>query len=163
MTTLYDFTVDTIDGQRCALATFEGQVVLVVNTASRCGFTPQLADLETLHRNYQPRGFTVLGFPCDQFLGQELATDAEVSAFCARTFDTHFPLMRRINVNGRDTAPVFAWLKRACPGFMGSTAIKWNFTKFLIDHRGQPVRRYAPSTRPTALEADIENCLSRRA
>lgn len=159
MTTLFDFSAVTIEGKSLALSSCRGRLSLIVNTASRCRFTPQLAELELLHRSYGERGLTILGFPCDQFLGQELDVDADVNQFCVRNFGVSFQLMQRIKVNGAETAPLFVWLKAQCPGVMGSKAIKWNFTKFLVDPDGKPIGRYAPTTRPSELSAEIERRL----
>jgi glutathione peroxidase len=133
--------------------------LLIVNTASKCGFTPQFTGLEALHRKYHPKGLFVVAFPCNQFGGQEPGSDEEIMEFCSLTYDVTFPVMSKIDVNGDDTDPLFAYLKRKRPGLMGSEAIKWNFTKFLVDKNGSVVSRHAPTEKPEALEADIEKLL----
>jgi glutathione peroxidase len=149
-----DFTVRTADGER-SLADHAGQVLLIVNTASKCGFTPQYAGLEALYRRFAPQGFAVLAFPCNQFGAQEPGDAAEIASFCATTYDVTFPVFAKVDVNGADADPLFDHLKSAAPGVLGSKAIKWNFTKFLIDRTGRVVRRYAPTTKPEEIEADI--------
>jgi len=157
--TLFDFSCVTIDGKAKDLKDFAGQVLLVVNTASKCGFTPQLAGLEELYARYRERGFAVLGFPCNQFGGQEPGTEAEIGSFCERNYGVQFPMFSKVDVNGADTDPVFSYLKKAAPGALGTQAIKWNFTKFLVDRAGNVVRRYAPATKPADIAADIESLL----
>ncbi|WBV43829.1 glutathione peroxidase [Pseudoroseomonas cervicalis] len=147
------------DGTDTSLAEFRGQVLLVVNTASACGFTPQYAGLEALQRDYGPRGFNVLAFPCNQFGRQEPGDDASIAAFCETRFQTSFPLFAKIDVNGPQAHPLFQALKAAQPGLLGSEGIKWNFTKFLIDRQGEVVGRYAPTTTPEKLRGDIEKLL----
>jgi glutathione peroxidase len=147
------------DGSELSFDSLEGKVVLVVNTASKCGFTPQYKGLEELYRKYKDRGLVVLGFPCDQFAHQEPGDDAEVASFCQRNFGVSFPLMSKIEVNGSGTHPVFAFLKARSRGLFGS-AVKWNFTKFLVGRDGESVLRFAPSTEPAKLEKDIEAALS---
>lgn len=142
------------------LARYAGRVVLVVNTASRCGFTPQYAELEVLHRALSPRGFDVLGFPCNQFRNQEPEAEDEIARFCRTTFDVTFPLFAKVEVNGQGAHPLFRWLTRAAPGLLGTSAIKWNFTKFLIGRDGRPVARFAPFTRPEAIRARAEGLLA---
>ena len=159
MTAITDFTVRQADGAMTSLDGWRGQVLLVVNTASKCGFTPQYEGLEALHRRLAPRGFAVLGFPCNQFGAQEPGDAAEIASFCSLTYDVTFPVFAKVEVNGPAAAPLFAALKADAPGLMGSKAIKWNFTKFLVDRQGRAVRRYAPTTRPEAIEADIEALL----
>jgi glutathione peroxidase len=159
MTRLADFTATAIDGSETDLATYDGQVVLVVNTASECGFTPQYAGLQELHDSYADRGFAVLGFPCDQFGGQEPGTEDEIAAFCERNYGVSFPMFAKVDVNGDDAHPLFAWLKQEKSGLLGG-AIKWNFTKFLVGRDGQVVDRYGPTTEPTALKDDIEAALA---
>ncbi|MGK2911929.1 MAG: glutathione peroxidase [Sphingobium sp.] len=156
---LYDFTVKTADGGTQALSDFAGKALLIVNTASKCGFTPQYAGLETLHREYGPRGFKVLGFPCNQFGGQEPGDAAEIANFCSLTYDVSFPVFAKVDVNGSGTDPLFAWLKAEAPGLLGTQAIKWNFTKFLVDRSGKVVGRHAPTVKPEALKANIEGLL----
>lgn len=159
MTTVHDFTVRTITGEDQPLSAFGGKVLLIVNTASQCGFTPQYAGLEELYREYRDRGLVILGFPCNQFGGQEPGDGAEIATFCRTTYAVDFPLFAKVEVNGPDAAPLFAWLKGEAPGLLGSRGIKWNFTKFLIDRAGRPVRRYAPRTKPEAIRRDIEKAL----
>ena len=157
--TITDLEVCGADGGPVSLDTWRGQVLLVVNTASKCGFTPQYDGLEALHRRYRDRGFEVLAFPCNQFGAQEPGDAAEIATFCTTHYDVTFPVFAKVEVNGPGTAPLFQQLKDAAPGVLGSKAIKWNFTKFLVDRAGQPVRRYAPTVRPDALTADIEALL----
>ncbi len=159
MTSLYQFSARRIDGTEQSLADYQGQVLLIVNVASRCGFTPQYAGLERLWRTYRDRGFAVLGFPCNQFGHQEPGTEPEIAAFCQTQYDVSFPLFAKIEVNGPGTHPLYRFLKSAAPGFLGTEAIKWNFTKFLIDRQGKVVRRYPPSVEPRALAAAIESLL----
>ncbi len=156
--TITDFTVRTAGSER-SLADHAGHVLLIVNTASKCGFTPQYAGLEALYRQYGPRGFAVLGFPCNQFGAQEPGDAAEIATFCTTSYDVTFPVFAKVDVNGADADPLFDYLKAEAPGVLGSKAIKWNFTKFLIDRTGRPVRRYAPTTRPEELAAEIEALL----
>ena len=160
MTSFYDFSATSIDGHSQALSSYEGKVVLVVNTASACGFTPQYAGLQALHAQYATRGLTVLGFPCNQFGHQEQGTADEIASFCERNFGVQFPLMAKIDVNGENAHPLYRWLEAQAPGLLGSKAIKWNFTKFLIDRDGQVIRRYAPQDAPAKLAHDIETALN---
>lgn len=159
MTTLHDFTATAIDGQATDLSAFQGKVVLVVNTASQCGFTPQYQGLQQLHDTYAERGFTVLGFPCDQFGGQEPGEDAEIAGFCERNFGVTFPLFSKVEVNGDGAHPIYQWLRDQKGGLMGSK-IKWNFTKFLVGKDGQVIDRYAPTTKPEKISGDIEKALA---
>jgi glutathione peroxidase len=159
MTTIADFTVVTNRGEPLDLADKQGRVLLVVNTASKCGFTPQYDGLEALHLRYGERGFEVLGFPCNQFGGQEPGDADEIAQFCTVNFGVTFPLMEKVDVNGPDASPLFDWLKGEAKGILGSRSIKWNFTKFLIDRDGKVVRRYGPSDKPAAIAADIEALL----
>ena len=159
MTTLHDFTATAIDGQETDLSQFQGQVVLVVNTASQCGFTPQYQGLQELHDTYAERGFTVLGFPCDQFGHQEPGDDAEIAGFCERNFGVSFPLFSKVEVNGDGAHPVYQWLREQKGGLMGSK-IKWNFTKFLVGKDGKVIDRYAPTTKPEKISGDIEKALA---
>ncbi|MEI6705452.1 MAG: glutathione peroxidase [Deltaproteobacteria bacterium] len=156
---IYDFPVQTASGETKTLAEYRGQVVLIVNTASKCGFTPQYAGLEALFRKYVSQGFVVLGFPCNQFGVQEPGDISEIQTFCSLTYDVSFPLFAKINVNGNDAAPLYTYLKSAAPGLLGSEAIKWNFTKFLIDREGNVLDRYAPTTTPESLVSVIETAL----
>ena len=157
---LYDITVKTIDGSMGTLADYRGQVLLIVNVASQCGFTPQYAGLEALYRRYREQGFTILGFPCDQFSHQEPGDEAEIKSFCTLTYDITFPLFAKIEVNGSNTHPLYAHLKKAQPGLLGSEAIKWNFTKFLVDRNGEVVKRFAPIDTPEKIEADLRPLMS---
>lgn len=159
MTPITDYTVRLADGAMTDLSAWRGQVLLVVNTASRCGFTPQYQGLEALYRKLAPRGFAVLAFPCNQFGAQEPGDAAEIATFCSLTYDVSFPIFAKVEVNGPGAAPLFERLKAEAPGLLGSRAIKWNFTKFLIDREGRAVRRYAPATRPDVIEADTEALL----
>jgi len=160
MTTLYTFTAPDITGHERSLAVYRGQVVLIVNVASRCGFTQQYRVLETLHRTYREQGLVVLGFPCNQFAGQEPAQEAEILDFCRSHYDVTFALFSKIAVNGSNAHPLYQWLKQEQPGMLGSTAIKWNFTKFLIGRDGHVRKRYAPISRPLALRTDIVAALA---
>jgi glutathione peroxidase len=159
MSTVYDFTASTLDGQEKTLSDFSGEVLLVVNTASKCGFTPQYEGLEALYRKYQPQGFAVLGFPCNQFGGQEPGDAAEIARFCSLTYDVTFPMFRKIDVNGTGTHPLYRFLKGEAKGVLGTKAIKWNFTKFLVDRQGNVAARFAPSVTPDALDKEIEKLL----
>ena len=156
MSGITDFTVKAADGKALDMATFEGRALLIVNTASKCGFTPQYEGLEALHRRYEGQGLTVLGFPCNQFGAQEPGDAAEIANFCSLTYDVSFPVMAKVDVNGDDADPLFQWLKAQAPGVLGTKAIKWNFTKFLVARDGQVVARYAPTTKPEDLVKDIE-------
>ena len=159
MTTVYDFTPDALNGQSQPLADFRGKVLLIVNVASKCGFTGQYAGLEALHRKYAARGFEVLGFPCNQFGAQEPGDAAEIARFCSLTYEVGFPLFAKIEVNGPGADPLYAWLKSAKPGLLGTEAIKWNFTKFLVDRSGEVAGRFPPQTAPEQLEGEIEKLL----
>ena len=159
MPNIFDFPVKTANGEMKTLAEYRGQVMLIVNTASKCGFTPQYAGLEAMFRKYSSQGFMVLGFPCNQFGGQEPGDINEIQTFCSLTYDVTFPLFAKINVNGSEAEPLFKYLKSAAPGLLGSEAIKWNFTKFLIDRKGNVLNRYSPATRPEDLEGAIEAAL----
>ena len=159
MTTLYEFSASTLDGKKIDLGKYKGKVVLVVNTASECGLTPQYAGLEALHEKYQKRGLDVLGFPCNQFGGQEPGDASQISAFCQKNYGVSFQMFGKIEVNGDGAHPLYKWLTRAAPGLLGSEAIKWNFTKFLIGPDGHVVKRYAPQTEPADLEGDIEKLI----
>lgn len=159
MEAITDFEVKAADGGTAALDTWRGKVLLIVNTASKCGFTPQYEGLEALHRKYADRGFEVLAFPCNQFGAQEPGDAAEIANFCSLTYDVTFPVFAKIEVNGPNADPLFERLKSDAPGLLGSKAIKWNFTKFLVNREGQTVARYAPTTKPAHIEADIEKLL----
>jgi glutathione peroxidase len=156
---LADFTARQADGSLLDLGDKQGKVLLVVNTASKCGFTPQYEGLEALWRKYRDRGFEVIAFPCNQFGAQEPGDAAEIAQFCKLKYDVTFPLMAKTEVNGDHADPLFKWLKDQAPGLMGTRSIKWNFTKFLIDREGKVVKRYAPTERPEAIEQDIEALL----
>jgi glutathione peroxidase len=160
MSSVYDFTANTIDGQSTKLDAYKGKTLLIVNVASKCGFTPQYTGLEALHRKYHERGFEVLGFPCDQFGHQEPGDEAEIRNFCSLTYEVTFPMFSKIKVNGSDAHPLYRFLKESLPGLLGSEAIKWNFTKFLIGRNGEPLKRYAPTDKPEGLGADVEAALA---
>jgi len=160
---LYDIEVRSLDGQRQQLAHWSGQVLLVVNTASQCGFTPQYAGLQSLHERFQAQGLAVLGFPCNQFGKQEPGNADEIRSFCDTRFGVSFPLFEKIEVNGDNTHPLYQHLKSEAPGLLGSQNIKWNFTKFLVGRDGRVRKRFAPSTQPKKLEAEIEQALARKA
>jgi glutathione peroxidase len=159
MTELTTIPVTAADGTPADLSPWAGKVLLIVNTASKCGFTPQYEGLEALHRKYGARGFEVLGFPCNQFGAQEPGDAAEIANFCSLTYDVTFPVFAKIDVNGDDAAPLFQHLKKQAKGVLGTEAIKWNFTKFLVDRDGKVVDRYAPTTKPADIEGDIEALL----
>jgi glutathione peroxidase len=159
MSTIAEFTVEKSNGSKLDLSDKLGQVLLVVNTASNCGFTPQYKGLEAVFQQYKDRGFEVLAFPCNQFGGQEPGNQDEIEQFCEVNFGLTFPLMKKIDVNGDNASPLFDWLKGEAPGLMGSRAIKWNFTKFLIDREGKVVKRYAPQDTPERIARDIEKLL----
>ncbi len=157
--TVYDFSARTIDGADRPLLEYRGHPLLIVNVASKCGFTPQYTGLQALYEKFHPRGFEVLGFPCDQFGHQEPGDETEIKSFCSLTYGVSFPMFAKISVNGADTHPLFTYLKQARPGILGLEAIKWNFTKFLIDKNGVPIKRYAPTDKPESLAADIAAAL----
>lgn len=159
METIYGFSARTIEGGAASLDAFRDKVLLIVNTASRCGFTGQYAALERLHRKYAAGGFCVLGFPCNQFLGQEPGDDTKIAAFCRLRYEVSFPLFAKIEVNGKAAHPLYAFLKRAQPGILGSRAVKWNFTKFLVDRQGLPVARFAPTVPLPSVETAIKKLL----
>ena len=159
MTDLTTIPVKASDGSTTDLSSHQGEVMLIVNVASKCGFTPQYEGLEALQRQYREKGFTVLGFPCNQFGAQEPGDAEEIANFCKLTYDVDFPLFAKIDFNGDDAAPIYKFLKDEAPGLLGSKAIKWNFTKFLVDRAGKVVKRYAPQTKPEELKQDIEALL----
>ncbi|MBS0432418.1 MAG: glutathione peroxidase [Proteobacteria bacterium] len=159
MTTIFDFEADTLEGGPRKLDAYRGEVALVVNVASKCGFTPQYAGLEALYREHKDRRFVVLGFPCDQFGHQEPGDAEEIRNFCSLTYDVSFPMFAKIEVNGANAHPLYRWLKHEAPGVLGSEAIKWNFTKFLIDRDGKVVRRYAPTDTPEKIGKDLGEVL----
>ena len=160
MASVYDFEANLIDGKPVKLSAFKGKVLLIVNTASKCGFTPQFAGLEALHEKYADKGLAVLGFPSNQFGGQDPGTNEEIGAFCTTNYGVSFPMMEKIDVNGSNAAPLYQWLTKEKPGLLGSTAIKWNFTKFLIGRDGTVLKRYAPLDTPASLERDVEAALA---
>ena len=155
VTTFYQLSAQLNNGQDKPMKDFEGKVVLVVNTASQCGFTPQYKGLQALYEKYAERGLVVLAFPCNQFGHQEPGDEAKIREFCDLQFNISFPLFKKVEVNGNDTHPVFQYLKSSAPGLLGSESIKWNFTKFLVNRKGEVVERYAPTTKPEAIEKDI--------
>ena len=157
--TLADFTAARPDGSEADLSEFAGKVVLVVNTASKCGFTPQYAGLEALWKQYGPRGLAVIGFPCNQFGAQEPGSAEDIASFCSLNYGVSFPIMAKVEVNGDGATPLYQWLKAEAPGILGSKGVKWNFTKFLIGRDGKVVRRYAPTDKPESLAKDIEALL----
>ncbi len=159
MTTVHDYSARAIDGTERPLRDFAGKVLLVVNVASKCGFTPQYTGLEALQRKFADRGFAVLGFPCDQFGHQEPGNEEEIRNFCSLNYDVTFPLFAKVEVNGAGAHPLYEHLKSAAKGILGTEGIKWNFTKFLVDRDGQVVRRYAPNDKPESLQQDIEALL----
>ena len=159
MTTVYEFRAALLDGREKSLADFRGQVLVIVNTASKCGFTPQYESLEGLYRTYRDRGFSVLGFPCNQFGAQEPGSAAEIGAFCERNYGVSFPMFAKIEVNGEGAHPLYRFLSRARRGVFGTRAIKWNFTKFLIDREGNPIARFGSRTNPEALDGPIRRLL----
>jgi glutathione peroxidase len=156
---IYDIKVSDINGKEISLNDYRGKALLIVNTASKCGFTPQYKGLEELHRKYKDRGFAVLGFPCNQFGAQEPGDENEIKNFCSLTYDVTFPMFSKIDVNGAHSTPLYQFLKTECPGILGTEGIKWNFTKFLVDQTGAPVKRFAPNDAPEKLTGDIENLL----
>jgi len=156
MATIYDFSALDITGRGTPLAEYRGKVLLIVNTASKCGFTPQYEGLERLHRELEPDGFAVLGFPCNQFGNQEPGDAAEIAAFCSLTYDVSFPMFAKVDVKGPKAHPLYAWLTAQAPGLLGTRAVKWNFTKFLVDRQGKVAGRFAPATKPEALRSAID-------
>ena len=154
--TVYDFSARDIEGREQSLGEYRGKVLLIVNVASECGFTPQYAGLEALQRKYAERGFAVLGFPCNQFGAQEPEGEDQIRQFCESRYDVTFPLFAKIDVNGAGAHPLYAYLKSAEPGLLGSEAVKWNFTKFLVGTNGRVVKRYAPTTKPETIQGDVE-------
>ncbi len=156
---VYDYSAKTLDGQDVSLADYRGQVLLIVNTASKCGFTPQYEGLEALYKAYKDRGLTILGFPCNQFGAQEPGNAEEIANFCSLTYDVTFPVMSKIDVNGADAHPLYKFLKKEQKGLLGTEAIKWNFTKFLIGKDGEVVERFAPTVKPEDLKVAVEALL----
>ena len=161
MTSVHDFTAKSLSGEDVSLADYRGKVLLIVNTASKCGFTPQYAGLEKLHEELSPRGFAVLGFPCNQFGQQEPGDAQEIQKFCSLSYNVTFPMFAKIDVNGTNAHPLYEFLKSEKSGLLGIEAIKWNFSKFLVDQQGRVVERYAPTTTPASLKGDIEALLAR--
>ena len=160
MTTVYDFEAQQIDGKPVPLADFKGKAMLIVNTASACGYTPQFAGLEKLHEEYAAKGLVVLGFPCNQFGAQDPGTNNEIAQFCQLNYGVSFPMMAKIDVNGDAAHPLYKWLTKEAPGLLGTTSIKWNFTKFLVGKDGNVIKRYAPADEPASLKKDIEAALA---
>ena len=160
MTTAYDFEAVDIDGKTTPLSDYRGKALLIVNVASKCGFTPQYTGLEKLWQDYRERGLVVLGFPCDQFGNQEPGDEAEIKNFCSLTYEVDFPMFAKVDVNGARAHPLWKWLKKEKGGLLGIDAIKWNFTKFLVGRDGKPIKRYAPTDKPESLVGDIEAALS---
>ncbi|MCC7325202.1 MAG: glutathione peroxidase [Burkholderiales bacterium] len=159
MPSIYDFTVNDIHGKPVKLGRYRGKTLLIVNTASKCGFTPQYKGLEALYEKFHGKGLEILGFPCNQFGGQEPGSEDEIAQFCELNYGVTFPMFAKVAVNGAQTAPVYQYLKSEQPGLLGSEAIKWNFTKFLVDRKGRVVRRYAPNDTPESMAGDIEAAL----
>ena len=160
MSTVYDFTAERMDGSLQAFSDYQGKVLLIVNTASKCGFTPQFEGLEALHEQYKDQGLVVVGFPCNQFGSQDPGSNEEIGAFCQKNYGVSFPMMAKVDVNGKDAHPIFDWLKKQKGGVL-TEGIKWNFTKFLVGSDGQVIDRYAPTTKPEAITADIEKALAK--
>ena len=160
MSTVYDFQATSIAGQEVHLSDYKGHVMLIVNTASACGFTPQFAGLEELHQQYGAKGLAVMGFPCNQFGSQDPGSNEEIGAFCQANYGVSFTMMAKVDVNGAQAHALFQWLKAEAPGLLGSEGIKWNFTKFLINRQGQVIKRYAPLDKPASIAADIEAALA---
>ena len=160
MTTVYDFEALSINGKPVALKKFQGKAMLIVNTASACGFTPQFAGLEKLHETYGPQGLVVLGFPCNQFGAQDAGSNSEIAGFCQLNYGVTFPMMAKIEVNGAGAHPLYQWLAAEAPGLLGIKSIKWNFTKFLVGKDGRVLKRYAPTDTPASLAKDIETALA---
>ena len=160
MDSVYEFSAKGIDGRSVKLSKHKGKALLVVNTASQCGFTPQFKGLEALHRQYGAKGLVVLGFPCNQFGAQEPGDEAQIAAFCSLNYNVSFPMMAKVEVNGEAAHPLYQWLTAQAPGLLGSKAIKWNFTKFLVGRDGQSIKRYAPQDAPETIAKDIEAALA---
>ena len=159
MATIYDFSANRLNSELEALSTYKGKAVLVVNTASKCGFTPQFEGLETLYKSFQSRGLEILGFPCNQFMKQDPGSAEEIADFCQANYGVTFPMFAKVDVKGESAHPLFQYLTSSAPGLLGSKAIKWNFTKFLVNSEGSVVKRYAPATKPENIAADIEALL----
>ncbi|MGM9987450.1 MAG: glutathione peroxidase [Bacillaceae bacterium] len=152
---IYDITVKTIKGEEISLSQYKGKVILIVNTASKCGLTPQFKELQDLYTTYKDKNFVILGFPCNQFMNQDPGTEKEIEQFCSLNYGVTFPMFAKIDVNGEHAHPLYQYLTSQAPGFLGSKAIKWNFTKFLIDRNGKVIHRYSPQTKPAEIEKDI--------
>lgn len=159
MNTIYDFSAKAIDGETITLECYKGQLVLIVNTASRCGFTPQYAGLESLYQAFREQGFTVLGFPCNQFGQQEPGSNQDIAGFCDTHYGISFPLFEKVDVNGENAHPLFKYLKSATPGILGTESIKWNFTKFLVDRKGIAIKRYPSMATPSVIQKDLKKYL----
>lgn len=159
MASIYDFEVNTISGKPVPLSDYKGKVLLIVNTASKCGFTPQFSGLESLYKSFHEQGLEVLGFPCNQFLKQDPGSDSEISEFCSLNYGVTFPMFSKIEVNGDNAHPLYNYLKSEAKGLLGSEKIKWNFTKFLVNRDGEVIKRYAPNTEPKDIEKDIKALL----
>lgn len=159
MTSIYDFSAKTITGKEQSLEVFKNKVLLIVNVASKCGFTPQYTGLEELYKKYKDRGFEILGFPCNQFGAQEPGSDSQISEFCSLTYGVSFPMFAKVDVNGDSTHPLYAYLKKQQKGLLGTEAVKWNFTKFLVDKQGKVIDRFAPQKEPADLASEIEKLL----
>jgi glutathione peroxidase len=157
---VYDFTCKTIGGQEKAIADYKGKVLLVVNVASKCGFTPQYEGLEAMYQSLKSEGLEILGFPCNQFASQEKGSDAEIQSFCSLTYGVSFPMFSKVDVNGDNAAPIYDYMKSEAPGLLGSKSVKWNFTKFLVNKEGKVVKRYAPKTDPKAIVGDVKKLLA---
>jgi glutathione peroxidase len=160
MTSVYDFEAQTITGQSVKLDQYKGKVVLIVNTASKCGFTPQFEGLEALWKEYEAKGVVILGFPCNQFGSQDPGNNTEIASFCQLNYGVSFPMMAKVDVNGPAAHPLYKWLVKEAPGILGTKSIKWNFTKFLVGKDGQVIGRYAPTDKPAGLKADIDKALA---
>jgi glutathione peroxidase len=159
MSAIYDFKANGIDKKEVSLKEFEGKVLLIVNVASKCGFTPQYTGLEEIYKKYQARGFEILGFPCNQFGGQEPGTEAEIQSFCSLTYPVSFKMFSKVDVNGDDAHPIYRFLKSEAKGILNTEGVKWNFTKFLVSRDGKTIKRFAPQDKPESLSADIEAML----
>ncbi len=162
MTQIYQFEAELLEGQTQSIADYEGKVLLIVNTASKCGFTPQFTGLESVYEKYKDQGLVVLGFPCNQFGGQDPGNNSEIGAFCQRNYGVSFPMFAKVDVKGPEAHAIFRYLTREAKGILGSESIKWNFTKFLVSRNGKVLNRYAPTTKPESLEADIEKALAEK-
>lgn len=158
-TSVHEFKASAITGEEISLDQYKGKALLIVNTASACGYTPQYAGLEALHKKYQERGFAVLGFPCNQFGRQEPGTEAQIQAFCQKNYGVTFPMFAKVDVNGDRAHPLFDYLKKSLPGILNTEPIKWNFTKFLVDRNGKPIERFAPATPPESIQKAVESVL----